>query len=289
MRVLGEIHTKGQLDFPYPQPPGRYDAHGIGFLQSQMDQGIAVTGIVKSFRGRAEKFILENGGRIVQLVRNPMEVAGSNMYKKPGSAPRMLGHKARDQLEDFLAHVLYYERTYSLVIGREAQEPIIRIEDLNRSCGGDGLFFKAVMEYVTQTEWPIGYVRHIQENYLPGYRYPVTVVKKNGVVVGIESAPFSYEPWRMSWGDDPRPREHWDSWAQEERDIAREALGEVSKALGYNCWDNPGFTELDWPLRDHFPWAKAGRTLAPVPHNLDFESRLTRRGESGLPAYVEEP
>lgn len=285
MRVLGEVHVPTQLDFPYPSPKGEYDRQIIVFLQSQMDQKIAAAGIIKCFQPYSQKFIREHKGRIVQLVRNPMEVAGFNVYKKIGAAERMLGHPARDQDEDFHAHMLYYELSYNAILHRRKQEPIIRIEDLNRSCGGDGQFFKAVMEYMTQTDWPVEYIKHIQRWYLPGYHYPFKVVKRDGIVVGIETTPFAHQLWRLSWGDDPRPGEYWQAWTPKQRTMFTSALTEVSRYLGYDCLDNPGFTEIDWPLRDTFPWAGAGQTLQPVPHESDYESRLPRKGKVGLPAF----
>lgn len=285
MRVLGEAHVPTQLDFPYPSQPGEYDRQILAFLQSQMDQDVAAAGIIKCFRRLSEKFIKAQHGRIVQLIRNPMEVVGSSLYKKKGFAQRMLGHPARDKEEDFLAYVLYYQRSYEGMVHRSRQEPIIRIEDLNRSCGGDGQFFKAVMEHMTQTEWSMDYVRHIQRWYLPGYRYWWRTIKRNKIVVGIEAFSHGHERQRMSWADDTRASVHWEGWTPTERKMFLHALRPVSDRLGYNCRDRPGYTDMRWPLRDQCPWSAAGASLLPIEGVPPEPGRRWIRETTSLPVF----
>lgn len=289
MRVLGEVHLPSELDFPYPCPGGgvEYNKRVIAFLQSQIDQGVAATGIVKCFQSPTVEFIRKHQGHIIQVIRNPMEVAGTNVYKKKGFAERFLGHPARDKGEDFLACMIYYKTSYEGILVRKEQEPIVRLEDLNRSCGGDGHFFKVTMEYMTQTEFPVAYVKHIQQWYLPAYHYGCYAVKDDGVVVGIDSRPYVYESWRMTWGDDPRPTEYWESWTDNERAMFAEHIGPVSAILGYNYTDRPGYTDVDWALRDTFPWGQAGSTLAPTLYDLDVETRAAYPGKKGLPVFGE--
>jgi len=273
MSVLGELHMPSQLNFEYPCSTEKYDEYGIAFLQSQIDQGRAAAGIVKCFWNDAVAFIRGHGGHIIQLVRNPMEVAGTNMYRKIDVDYRFLGRKAKNMAELFRAHLLYYQLSYSGFFNRRIAEPIVRIEDLNRSCGGDGAFIKVVMEHITQTEFSPGYVKHIQKYYLPGYHYGCHAIKENRIVVGIEPGVYPYEKWRMSWGDDPRPGEYWNSWTAEEQGMARDILGPISEKFGYNCTDRPGYTETGWLYSKDLPWSAAALGLVAIPYTSDVETR----------------
>lgn len=291
MVVLGELHLPTELNFPYPCPAKEYDERGIAFLESQMSRGIAAAGIVKCFRPWAEHFILDQGGRIVQLVRNPMEVVGFRTHKpsfyKPDMDLRFLGRKAQNKTDWFRAHVAYYAKSYMGLLRNWRHEPLIRIEDLSRSCGGNGLLFKSAMEYITQTPFPIGYVRHIQQHYLPGYHYPCETIWHDGVVVGTESTPQPYQDWRMSWGDDPFPTIYWQSWTPTEREIFAEGLGPACDRMGYNYRDRPGFADIIWPLGEKYAWSKY--PLKEIPFTDDLPTREGYPfGKPGLPIYSEE-
>ena len=263
MRILGEAHVSTQLDFPYPCPPREYDDHIIAFLKSQTLQGVRVAGIIKSFWKYTRKFILDNGGRICTVLRNPMEVVGFKMHKKPkpGLKP------------SFGAHVLHYKKVYEVRMAQSGEQPVVRLEDLNRSLGGDGQFFKSFMEWLTKTPFPQGYIEHIQRHYLPGYYYGLSTVRVNGIVVDVHSAVIRCQPWRMQWGDDPRPGEFWESWSEEERELFAEGLGPICEKLGYNYTDRPGFTEKDWSLASEYAWGKLADTLEPVPYDRSFTGR----------------
>ena len=285
MRVVGEIHVF--LGFTWPCPVSEYDEKVVGFLESQVAQGIAAAGIVKCFWGKTERLIHDRGGAIIQLVRNPMEVVGFRMhgkvYHKAGLAQRFLGREAANRAELFRVHAMYYKLTYGHVLSRWRQEPVVRLEDMNRSCGSDGLFFKSVMEAMAQTAFPIEYVRHVQKHYLPGYHYSHRLIQQDGIVVRIEPAVHAYQSWRMSWDDDAQPGFYWESWSSEEREIFAEVLGPVCDQLGYNYRDHPGFTDMHWPLDHRYPWSRAG-SLEPIPSAL---SSPTRR--RGVPQEVDLP
>jgi hypothetical protein len=287
MLLLGEPHLSIELGFPYPCDWQVYDEHIIQFMVDQTKRGLAVAGIVKCFRPWAAEFIVQNGGSIFQLVRNPMEVVGSNMGKKPGSDLRYLGHKARDENDNFRAHCLYYRESYGGIWADWKREPIVRIEDLTRSCGRSGLFLKAVMEYVTQTSWPDGYINHICQTYLPGYFYGMETIREGEAVVGIrDDTVFAYEPWRMNWYDDPRAAEHWASWGSLSREIFAETLGPLCDNLGYDYRDKPGFTKTDWPLATQYAWKEQAHSLQPIPYEGPVEIRgAWPHGDRGLPRW----
>jgi hypothetical protein len=265
MRVVGEFHLS--LGFAWPCPISEYDERVARFLESQVAQGVAAAGTVKCFWGKTEKLIRGQGGRIVQVIRNPMEVMGFRMhgkvYHKAGIAKRFLGREAKNRDELFRAHAMYYKTSYETILKKWRQEPVIRLEDLNRSCGSDGLAFKSVMEFMAQTAFPIEYVRHIQEHYLPGYHYSHRLIQQDGAVVAIEPVVYAYQPWRMSWADDAQPGHYWETWSPTERKIYAEVLGPVCDGLGYNYRDRPGFTDIQWPLSHRYPWSKI--KLEPIP------------------------
>lgn len=287
MLLVGEPHLPTELGFSYPCDWETYDKHVIKFMQDQTRLGMAVAGIVKCFRPWAARFITKNGGRIFQLVRNPMEVVGSNMGKKPGSDVRYLGHKAKDENENFRAHCLYYKESYGAIYSAWKQEPVVRIEDLTRSCGLDGAFLKAVMEYMTQTPWPDGYIAHICKHYLPGYFYGLETIRKDRVVIGIEpNTVLAYESWRMNWQDDPRASEYWDAWGDDTRAIFVETLGPLCDSLGYNCRDRPGRVNTDWTLVNQYAWKEQAAALKPIPYEGDTTIRgAFPHGPSGLPRW----
>lgn len=283
--VLGELHLPTELGFEYPLPAKEYDAHGIAFMQSQIDQGKAATGIVKCFRAYAQQFMLDHRGRIVILLRNPMEVIGSKR-----SAKRFIWYDAETDDQRFENCVHHYKKRYEAIFAVRDRLPIIRIEDLNRSCGGDCTFAQAVFEYITQVPFPIKYMLHVKEWYLPGYHYPSKSVKNaEGVVIGIYSIPYPYQLWRMTWADDPLPAEYWKSWPEKWRGIYQRELGEVSEQLGYNCSDNPGFVETVWSLRDQYSWKDRSDSLKPIPYRKGIELRHSKpHGRRGLPVWRED-
>lgn len=287
MRAVGEFHLS--LGFDYPCPIVEYDERVVEFLKSQIDQGLAAAGIVKCFWAKTEKLIHDQGGRIIQVIRNPMEVVGFRMhgkvYHKPGLARRFLGREAKNRVELFRAHVLYYMTAYHTICKRWRQEPIVRLEDLNRSCSGDGLVFKNIMEFMTQVAFPIEYVRHVQKHYLPGYHYSHHLAVQDGIVVGLEPVVSTYQPWRMSWADDGGAAHYWETWSQAEREIFAKELGPICDKLGYNYRDRPGFTNVQWPLGHKYPWSGTG-SLEPILPMLS--SPTHRRGklqEIKLPVF----
>jgi len=282
MRIVGEPHLDSELGIPWPGISSEeYDRYVIRFLESQ---DVACAGIVKCFRPWAAKWIVQHGGRIIALVRNPMEVLGSNMGKKAGCDLQFLGRKARDANEQFQAHAMYYRAAYEEIWKNWRTEPITRIEDYNRSCGGDGQFLKQVMEWATQTEWPDGYIAHIQEHYLPGYFYGLQTIMEDGIVVGMISDPIAYEAWRMNWYDDPRAAEYWAGWSEQERGIYARILGPTSASFGYNYTDRPGHVDVDWLLKTQYAWKNA--VLASLPYQGEVIIRGSYpHGPAGLPVW----
>lgn len=274
MRLVGEAHRPEQLDFaadgePWPGiSTARYDEKVIAFMESQEAQGVACAGVVKCFWDKGRRFILDHGGRIFALVRNPMLVVGVNRHKNKNAA-HYLGHEPTNEEESFRAILLYYRDIYLGLWQRRFEEPITRIEDYNRSCARDGRFLKEVMEWATQTPWDGDYICTIQANCFPGYSYPLRAEKDGKTIVKLGSAPTVRERWRMNWCDDPRPQAYWEAWSSAERQAFAEIMGEVCDLFGYDYRQQPGFVQPSWELENAYSWSGAG--LEPVPYSGGVE------------------
>lgn len=233
MSVLGELHLSSELGFTYPCRLSEYDQRGIAFLESRMEAGDAAAGLVKCFWRDVVAFVKAHGGRIVQQLRNPLEVTGYNMGTKPKVVKLFLHRESADPKDVFTAHCMWYATSYMEAIRREAREPIYLIEDLNASMGGDGQYLKGYIEYMTQTPLPDDYLAYIQEEMLPGFHYRLETVREGDRVVEIQTTQYPKERWRMNWDPDPRPAYYWSVWTDWERDLFREYLGPVMDKLGY--------------------------------------------------------
>lgn len=275
--MLGEAHTATQLNFPHPDPGGKdtYDQHIIAFLKSQARQGRAATGMIKCFHAKAEAYMRARGGRFATLVRSPMELTGcwkgrrgwGQSESRRRIPMRAIGHfPPKNERENFACLLYEVRQRYLPIVKRAEREPLIRIEDLNRSVGGDGLFFQAVCEWLTQVPFPSYYVDVIRKWYLPCYHYPVCCIKnERGTVVGVAPIPsLRCDKSRMTWADDTNPPKWWNSWTGEEQGLFMEYLQETCEALGYNCTTSPGTVDVEWPMKGKYPWADAENGLEPI-------------------------
>jgi len=264
--IVGEAHMPAQLG-------SSDDARILMFLKAQEKQGRLAAGSCKCFHGYVEKFIKKSGGRIVTLLRNPMELVGCWRKRRSwvgGRAkwpPLYIGHPIENERDAHLCLLHEVRGRYVPIIAKKDIEPIIRIEDLNRSCGSDGRLMQAVCEHITQVPFPMYYIRHIQEHYLPNLHYFLAVLKNDeGVAVAMKGIPVARGRDRTTWADDTNPTKFWNSWPEEERELFREFLQPICEQLGYNCTDNPGVTNVDWPMKGRYPWAHAEDGLEFIPY-----------------------
>lgn len=272
--MLGEIHCEPQLDFPYSTPNAEYDVYAIGFLDSQVKQGRAAVGLMKGIRASAEKYLLEHGARFASLVHHPLEPMGAwkgrrgwgQTKAREKMAVNAVGHyPPQGKWEEFT--VLCYEMRarYLRVADRSEHEPTIRIEDLNRSVGTDGVFFQAVLEWLTRVPFPFYYIDVIRKWFLPGDKYPLATIRdEQGIVRKVVYRSYPRGRRRQNWQDDTNPAKWWHSWTAREQALFLEYMQGPCERLGYNCTDNPGYADVDWPQKGKYPWAAAEVGLKPI-------------------------
>jgi len=266
MSVIGEAHRPSQLDFERRGLDRKtdYEREVFKFFEDRIYYGDACVGVMLGFTGAHMKFVREKGGKIFQIIRNPLYIVRTRENSKPDAAKatftKLYGREPENDLERFEGLVSYYETNfYEKFLRRGAEFPIMRVEDLNKSLDGDGLYYKRVMEALTQTEWPLDYIAHIRENFTPAYSADNhTEWDEQGRVCKVVSVrrQVAQWGWRDNWKEDPYlsgPR-HWGAWDESHREIYLKRFGELQKRLGYNQ-DHIGSTDPKWEFQLQYKWA----------------------------------
>jgi hypothetical protein len=156
-----------------------YDQALIQFFEDGLHWQWDAAGVVKSFRASTVKWVAGHGGRIAQMVRNPLFIAGHWAANIPGKAheaqgafQRAYGHPAHTEQELFAGIMLHCANNfYKPFLARSGTCPLVRVEDTNRSMGQDGERFRVFCEWLTQCPFSAEWIAHVQENYLPAYDF----------------------------------------------------------------------------------------------------------------------
>ena len=267
MSMLGEIPKPSQLDFAGRGiPKSDYDKEVAKFFEDRIYYGDVAIGICKSFHPTNIKWAKQRMGdgaaRIVQVVRNPIHrfvckgsskvVQGANWFKHlhGGRAPE----SEREVYEGVSA---YFAQNYFEKFLRRTEFPIIRLEDINRSMNKDFGFFKRLMEWLTQTEWPQDYLQHIHDNWTPAYNYNNWVewdAEGRCCKVGSAQRPRIARSDR-DWSDDPEPGVCWRKIEDWHLGAYLKYNSDCQRRLGYNQ-TGPGTVETDWEFRGKYPWGE---------------------------------
>lgn len=230
-------------------PPGVWngdyatsDERLVGFLQGVEKSGSCESlGLVKAHTGGADKFCREHGGRIVQVVRNPIAIlaekdrsywAAVQNDKMPSHLTAHLSYlegalgrpveTQRDHFEGMLHWTSRPEGVFWKFIHKREKWVTVRLEDLNFSLGTDMHLFRRFMEYVTQVKWSRDLVARVRDEMPPNE--------------GEEADAMS--TWHGSRGEyewfyDPTPVREWQGWDREQRELFVQLFCEIMMRLGY--------------------------------------------------------
>lgn len=270
MSVVLELHKALMLDLENRglDPRGDYVAEGLRFLKYRTGKDACV-GIIKGVRPALWRYMEARGGRRLHVVRNPLALIGkrwNSRVKDPASVQwneRRYGRKPKDTSDMFEGYVMKYAFEFYGPYLRQAAEkkwPLVRLEDLNASVGGSGLYYQRVVEWLTQTPWPMDYVAHIKEHYTPGHWAHGRVIFDNDHnVLRVLMWPLARWKARLGqWGEDSSegsPPYFWKRWKPEWHERYLKHFEELEKQLGYNQ-DHIGSTDERWEFEGVFGEAK---------------------------------
>lgn len=268
MSMLGEFPKAGQLDFKGRDIPADcQDQEVINFFEGRIYYGDVAIGMTR-FRSTYTQWARQRMGdeavRIVQKIRNPiLRFVGKRVAKqKPGAAwfQKLHGRSPKNEREIYEGVSAYFAQNYfEKFLKRSQHYPIVRLEDLNKSIGKDGVFFKRFMEWLTQTEWPWDYIYHIRDNWTPAYQYEISLEwDDEGRVSAVNMVRREKPTWRRDWSDGPEPPLSWERLAVEQpwlEEIYLKYHAGCQARLGYNQ-SGRGTTEADWEFRGAYPWGE---------------------------------
>ena len=263
MTVLGELHHHTQLDFKgrgLDKSSFDLDQAALDFFADSIYFKKACAGIMVSFRRTAMDFVEKHGGHIAQKMRNPLYIVTARSKAKPRAAAytfeKHKGRAPRDEKEKFWGLCTYYrDNFYARFLNRAHIYPLIRIEDLNTSLGGDRSYYKSVMEWLTQTEWPDDYIEYIATHFYPGFYYQGQVEWEGDRVKKFNQVREEAPRWgRENWDEDPYPKKCFDilgdrGWQEIYLDVFRD----IQPRLGYNN-AYIGSVDRRWEYRGKAPW-----------------------------------
>lgn len=286
MSVVGECDKPNMLAFKRRGLPtgdsAVYDREVYNFFESRLHYGDDVIGMVKSFQYCHVNWAIKRVGKkhvkVCQMMRNPR--VGFLLKwdsRVPWSARYFRKEHNRDpknEREWFEAVLLRYTRRFYLKFLEKADvEPVVRLEDLNRSIGGDGRFFQNFMEWLTGTSWPMSYVEYIRKNFKPCWDYNVLVEwdkwpdGRDRVKRVITKPDTKIWKYRDNWDEDPEPKQLWEQNASSlglyvgrkmsewQKKTFLKFIGPYEKRLGYNQ-SYVGCVEREWECRKKYPWGE---------------------------------
>jgi hypothetical protein len=273
--MIAECNAYNQLRFDERGVPmSRYDSEVLAFFEDRLADGELSIGVIKSITPAQVRFATQRVGaarvRRIQMLRSPVYTLDLKWYGGIGRKilvgyphfKRRIGRDPVTDSERFRGHCWrYYDRFYLPYVQRAKERPIVRLEDINRSMGGSGHFFKILMEWLTFQDWPTGYITHIQRNWTPDVRPSNVIPRANGRWGRPITKPHGRPPYpgRDNWDDDPEPRQRWDAWEPWQKEIFLEVMqkGGVLAKLGYDP-EAPGTCGADWAFRGAYPWGDPG-------------------------------
>lgn len=212
----------------------------VDYIERERRRGIFKSlGFIKS--GGVVKYCAQHG-RVARFVRNPIEVVGkktrqywSSLVRPGPNTPDLTGHvrvieehlgrKMENEEDHFEGYTIELARLHRWLMDDLPQEwPLVKIETLDRSIGTDGLYFRRLMEYLTQVPWSQDLVRIVRETMLPN---PVSVERE-------ELTLPPHGQWEQhGWNYDPLPSIRWQSWSKERRCIFLIHFKDIMLRLGY--------------------------------------------------------
>lgn len=267
MSVILEAYKEEMFDFPSRGLDRRkhLDREYFRLLEFRTGKDACV-GMLKNEHGTIWRWMEAREGRRIQLVRNPIALIGTRMWRKVVAATecirREYGHAPKNDEEMFEGHVMRYAyRFYETYLNRALESgrnhwPLVRLEDLNHSIGTDAKYFIRVMEWLTQTPWSQQYAKVIRREYTPAHAaYGRVIFDEDFNVERILAWP--HIRWRgrfgtpSQWGEDVSSGSaswYWENWSEDWRARYLKHMEVLQARLGYNQ-GHVGSTDLDWECR----------------------------------------
>lgn len=265
MSLVGEVQYPNQLDLSRRGiPKDRWGLEVIRFFEDRIhyeDVAVGATMVMPAICVQwARRRMGEQAVRTVQILRNPLFKFGRRWKVKQRTGARRFQAKhgrPPDNEQEICEGVSEYfaASLFKKSLSR-SNIPIIRLEDINRSLNKDGAFFKRLMEWLTQTEWPWSYIQHIRDNWTPAYRYSVSWEQDDeGRFSRVSNTRYEKPTWDRDWSDDPQPALYWDGLTGGRREAYLKYHAGCQARLGYNQ-SGPGTVEADWEFRGAYPWGE---------------------------------
>jgi len=270
MWVLGEINKPCQLDFDgrgIEDTVENKTRETLKYFEDAERAGCEAAGIIKCFTPATRHWVQDHGGRLIQMVRNPLSKCGSRSMRyleRPVRASRYyqeeFGQLPETHEEMIEAHFLWARRKFYdhfMRDKRAALFPLVRLEDINKSMGRDGMFFARLMEWLTQVSWPQIWVDHIRRHHLPNEQYRCWVVwTQDGRVADVRTEPnkgAAYMNRTGCFSIDPESMIVWEQWDDMHRELYKKYFADVEKRLGYNQ-EYPSSVSQDWEWASRYEW-----------------------------------
>lgn len=277
--LIGECHKKTQLDFVARGIPMTQEAKNAQIqklFEDRIHFGDCAMGVIKSFNESsvkwARKLVGKENVHVISMVRNPMLRFFTKWRKRVRDATIWYNREFNANydpdwlIKDYplmaeITSAYFALRYHNKFLTRvEAKhEPIVRLEDINRSIRLRTPFFKRLMEYLTGVEWSLEYIDHIRENWTPAYLYYNSIEWENedktGRVTAVVTKQREYRTYlvRDNWMDDIEPAVAYYFKNEYEWKAYHKWHDEIDRREGYNQRAF-GSIEDDWEFRGAFPW-----------------------------------
>lgn len=205
----------------------------LDYLQSY-DGPKESIGYIKGFRDEIVAFVEDSGGRIIQLMRNPVQVIHGKRNRKD-KATAWWGREPENEAEFFEGLVCQEARRYRKFMAQSYKYPLIRLEDLSHSILYKNGFIHQVLRYLTQVSWAP------EESLAGDFRY-IWPHYRRGLTFAEMFAPSYEKDYKAPFEKrvDPSAAEIWTHWELWQREIFRREF----TAIMLN-----GRYELPWALQ----------------------------------------
>jgi hypothetical protein len=281
MCCLGEVHKFNQLDFlgrGLDKTSWDLDQEILNYFADAEHANYRACGIIKTFRRSAVEFVLGQGGRIIQMLRNPLAKSGGRLVRldKKHKATKLYRQayerEPQTRAEWLDGHAMYLTGMYETFMARAHKYPILRLEDMNYALAERPEWFQALMQWLTQHEWPMEWVDYVRETALPNsyFKYWVEWFSSPDPAVGRKrvakcgchvDSERGVEMLRTDvWQLDPESMAFWYTWPDDTRTVYQRHFVEIERRLGYNQ-RFPSSVDVEWEFADTAPWGRLERRV----------------------------
>jgi hypothetical protein len=273
MWVLGEINKPCQLDFDrrgIEDTVENKTEETLKYFEDAERTGCEAAGVIKCFTPAIRHYVQDHGGRLIQMLRNPLSKCGGSQsmrrLERPVRAGRYYeaeyGRQPKTHEEMVEAHFIYARRKFYdhfMRDKRAALFPLVRLEDINQSMGHDSTFFIGLMEWLTQVSWPQTWIDNLRRYRRPNEQYRNWIAwTEKGRIADVCTEPLkgpAYMNRTSCFPIDPESMIVWNQWDSMHQEIYKKWFADVEKRLGYNQ-DYPSSVSQDWEWAGRYEWGE---------------------------------